>query len=333
MVGKYRIQCKTPTLSFDFEIKRQYTEVIGDSGTGKTLFTTAVANKYDTGTFTFKVTNDVELLVFTLNDLRKPLEKGVIYVIDEADCSVIFDNSENLRMFHSIAKYSDCYFILLCRNILNGVPCSLNEVYEFVHVIEDGTVTAVLSEAYEWRNEDVVYPTSIVVEDSQLGYRFYRETIKEGINVISSNGNTGITGNLKERLIYKEKVIFLIADGAVFAPIYARLLEYKLLNIDAVDIRLFLKESFEYIILDSGVVSCNLKYLRQTEDYADTTRFLSWEAFYTDLLVKLMSKTKYRYSKSGNKFEVLLLEKGNVKKMYQYIREIDTMAIKDEYIQ
>ena len=57
-------------------------------------------------------------------------------------------------------------------------------------------------------------------------------------------------------------------------------------------------ESFEYLILKSGLIKCDLGVIDQTYDYADSTKYISWEQFYTDKLSEETRNTNHQYSKT-----------------------------------
>ena len=59
-----------------------------------------------------------------------------------------------------------------------------------------------------------------------------------------------------------------------------------------------MNESFEFLILKSGIVSVAKEIIVDTFDYADSKKYLSWEEFYTDYLIKQTQDTVFQYSKS-----------------------------------
>ena len=63
------------------------------------------------------------------------------------------------------------------------------------------------------------------------------------------------------------------------------------------NLSLFVPESFEWIILKSGVVKDVEKILEHPEDFADSTEFFSWEQFFTKLLTEKTKGTYLKYSK------------------------------------
>lgn len=83
--------------------------------------------------------------------------------------------------------------------------------------------------------------------------------------------------------------------------------------------RLYFPESFEFVILNSGVFKVEDDALKRTYDFADSVKFLSWERYYTYLLWKVSNK---EYGKSQKSLPRFLESKRNVEKIYSSIGEI-----------
>ncbi len=62
---------------------------------------------------------------------------------------------------------------------------------------------------------------------------------------------------------------------------------------------LYLPESFEWLILKSGVVSGKDldRILENPEDFIESRRFFSWERFFTDLLIFMTQDSYLKYTK------------------------------------
>ena len=63
---------------------------------------------------------------------------------------------------------------------------------------------------------------------------------------------------------------------------------------------MYLPESFEWVILASGVVDGNRikDMLGHTEDFVESGEFFSWEKFFTHVLVQETKDTYLRYTKA-----------------------------------
>ena len=72
----------------------------------------------------------------------------------------------------------------------------------------------------------------------------------------------------------------------------------ELIHSDA-DLHLYLPESFEWLILRSGLIDGKRieEILEHPEDYVESTEYFSWERFFTDLLVDETKDSYLRYSK------------------------------------
>lgn len=64
---------------------------------------------------------------------------------------------------------------------------------------------------------------------------------------------------------------------------------------------LFLPESFEWLILNSGVISnTDIKdILENTSDYVECSKYFSWERFFTNLLIEVTNDTYLQYAKKN----------------------------------
>lgn len=61
---------------------------------------------------------------------------------------------------------------------------------------------------------------------------------------------------------------------------------------------LYLPESFEWIILKSGVIPGVKEILKHTSDYIESQNYFSWERFFTALLVEKTQNTFLHYQKA-----------------------------------
>ncbi len=76
-------------------------------------------------------------------------------------------------------------------------------------------------------------------------------------------------------------------------------------------------ESFEYLILSSGIIDVPKEVLTETYLYADSTRFMSWEEFYTSYLTDETRNKITQYSKS--RLPEYYKTEGSVKKIVAVI--------------
>jgi hypothetical protein len=152
---------------------------------------------------------------------------------------------------------------------------------------------------------------NIITEDSNSGYQFF-ENVFDGLNVLSAGGNSNIVNELKKL----DDSCLVIADGAAFGAMVDELMQY-LTQCVSNRITVWVPESFEYLILKSGLIKSDSldKILDSTENYADSKKYESWEKFYTSLLISLTQETPFKYSK--RKLNKHYLQPNNVKKIIE----------------
>ena len=111
---------------------------------------------------------------------------------------------------------------------------------------------------------------------------------------MSAGGKSNIYSLLKKQ---SSEEICVIADGAAIGPEMNRLYKETLKK---KNIHLYLPESFEWLILSSGLISDkDIKImLEEPENYIDSAEYFSWERFFTKLLMERTEKTYLKYSKS-----------------------------------
>lgn len=85
---------------------------------------------------------------------------------------------------------------------------------------------------------------------------------------------------------------------------------------------LFLPECFEWLILKSSVITDkNVKQiLKKPSSYIDSKEYISWERFFTDLLVSITANTPLQYNK--NELNIAYLKPANIKKIIKAIESI-----------
>ena len=73
---------------------------------------------------------------------------------------------------------------------------------------------------------------------------------------------------------------------------------FRLLS-DHKQLTLYVPESFEWLILQSGVVEDKeiKEILNHPSDYIDSQEYMSWERFFTALLIKKTRKSYLQYTK------------------------------------
>ena len=290
---------ETDSVKFEFDIKRNITVIQGDSATGKTTLV-EILEEYQRsgGNRGIRFQSDVPCVVYVgaENNWKYELDgmKGKIVFFDE-DYRFIFT-----REFAAYLKGADNYFVFITRKPLKELPYSSSEIY--------GIRT---SGKYHFPEQSFhefypIYPESfnagesaklmILVEDKEAGFRFYENLVSE-TQCISADGNANVYAKLLELQTVDQ--VLVIADGAAFGPYIESVVKYSKMKSN---VALYFPESFEWLILKSGIIADPgiEKILRTPYDYIDSENYVSWERFFTALLIeKTNSKEYQRYSKTN----------------------------------
>ena len=137
-------------------------------------------------------------------------------------------------------------------------------------------------------------PDEIIVEDSNAGYEFFDNVCKEkGILCENAGGKSEIIDAL--RASEKEKVL-VIADGASIGPGMNELFQYMKAYPHT---KCYLPESFEWLILKSGLIDGNAvqDILQRPQDFIERQEYFNWERFFTSVLLQYTKDTYLQYTK------------------------------------
>ena len=295
MHGRHKVIVQNNKLHYEFIIKRNITIVQGDSATGKTtlvdMIDAAVRQGESSG---IDLICDVPCRVIAGNDWELILSntKNHIIFIDEENSFI------NTQEFAEKVNGSDNYFVLITRESLYNLPYSVEEIYGIKSSGKYQNTELIYQQTYQIypRQESLpIKPRKIITEDSKAGFNFFENVCKEaGISCESAHGKSNIFSVLKKET---EDELCVIADGAAFGSEMDKV--FKAIR-NRKNIKLYLPESFEWIILKSGLIDGNAvkTILAEPEDYIDSTEYISWERFFEKLLVEQTDKTYLKYSKS-----------------------------------
>lgn len=285
MKGAQTIRLTFGKVRYDLTLRRKYTIIKGESGTGKTTLYSYL-RELRRGNKAVHLYSSVPCL--PVSAFGEYWKQG----IEETHNSIVVIDEDSLWVkgseFSHIAKYSDNYFLIINRDPLPRLPYSVKEVYEIHASGKFHTLRPYYSDG-----EGVVTPDSVVVEDSGSGLDFFENLLK---NCEPAKSNTKVYGKVLEA-VESGKSVLAIADGAAFGPHIDKIVDLKAYKQCLV--RLFLPESFEYLLLRErfGYLPEVQDVLQHTEDYADTS-YVSWEDFYTQYLVQLTKGTAAAYTKN-----------------------------------
>ena len=189
--------------------------------------------------------------------------------------NIIFTDEENAFInteeFAAEVRNSDNYFVLITRENLYNLPYSVEEIYGLHASGKYQNTKKVYQQMYQIYSEMLPCqsePEKLLVEDSNSGYQFFEAIGKEyGIECESAGGKSNLFDLIKKT--GKEETC-VIADGAAIGPEMNRL--YKQVKVKS-NVKLYLPESFEWIILQSGIVDEKeiRTILLEPEQYIDST--------------------------------------------------------------
>lgn len=152
MVGKYEIQVKTNKVEFKLEIKRKYTILRGDSGTGKTRLSGLIQKSkfYNSG---IKVICDLPIITVQDTDVfQLYLDRNdkAIYILDEAVCRELYYNYNIV----DLTEKREGYFVLITRYKFGCIPYSCSDVYYMDYKNSIGNKTFYQARnCYEWEDD------------------------------------------------------------------------------------------------------------------------------------------------------------------------------------
>ena len=295
MIGSYSVRVSTSRLIYTFTINRNITIIKGDSATGKTTLVELIREHYEAGEKSgVEIQSKVPCRTLGGRDwsVILPTISGSIVFIDEDNDFLTTDE------FATSIKETDNYYVIVTREGLPNLPYSVDEIYG-IH--ESGKYTElkkVYNEFYKIYSKNDISKVDkldeIIVEDSNSGFQFFEGIAKDNnVSVISAFGKS----NIYKTIVDESGIRLVVADGAAFGSEMDRI--SKLINIDK-DIILYLPESFEWLILKSGVIDGNRikEIIAHPEDYIDSKEYFSWEQYFTSLLIRETEGTYLKYTKS-----------------------------------
>lgn len=160
--------------------------------------------------------------------------------------------------------------------------------------------------------------TKVVTEDSNSGFQFFEYICREAdIPCISASGKSNICRKMMDN---QNERLLIIADGAAFGSEMEKVMG---LIRDYGNVMLYLPESFEWMVLKSGIIQD--KELRTMSEnwgnYIESRNFFSWEQFFTFLLIEKTKDTYLHYNKKNLNLSYL---KGNLPdKILNVMEKID----------
>ena len=295
MKGIQHIEVSNREAKYKFDLYRNITIVRGKSGTGKTTLFDMISDytrlSDKSGVNISSTKKCVALVDIDWRNQLNGIRDSIVF-IDEG--------SEYVRTkeFAEIIKKSDNYYVIFNRESLHDLPYSVNEIYEiktsgrqhsFKPIYKSDNHIYYIGNGTTKGKYDV-----LLTEDSKSRLQFYENYFKDkSIKCLSSGSNSAIFKWLKEN---KEEVVFVVADGAAFGSQIDRVLKLK----PAAKFDLCLPESFEWLILNSGLIKeSEIKdIINNPSGCIESSENFSWEIFFEKYLIEVTKGTHYSYSKS-----------------------------------
>lgn len=316
MIGKFDIEVYNNRVHYFLTVKRNLTIIAGNSATGKSELIRLISDHNVNGISSgITVKCKAECLVLN-NDVHwdnRLLEmKESIVFIDE---SARFLGSER---FAEIVRTSDNYYVIVTRDKLPQLPYSVEEVYG-MRTVKDSSKyklpKRIYNEIYKLYNltsDQKVIPSVVITEDSNSGFDFF-DSVYKG-KCVSAGGKSRVYGMIRS---IRDDRKLIIVDGAAFGPEMRDVYRY-ITEIDKQSV-VFAPESFEYLILISGIITVPKAVCDETYMYADSKLYMSWEEFYTAYLSRETQNTIYQYSKS--KLKEVYRTPSSIKKLLDVLPE------------
>lgn len=283
MRGTHHVEVKNRDAVFKFDLFRNITIVRGNSGTGKTTLFEMISDftrlREASGV---NLSCDKECVALIDIDWKNQLR----YISD----SIVFidEGAEYIKTkeFAKTIKDTDNYYVIFNRENLHDLPYSVDEIYEIKASGKYHSFTKMFkSGSKHIYSGGRLKCDTVLSEDSKSGYQFYRNFFDgSGTECFSSESNSAIFKWLKE---HEDKKVFVIADGAAFGSEIDRILKLR----SIANIRLCLPESFEWLILKSGLIKQKIskKFLRILLNILKVRSFLVGKIFLKNILLTVRS--------------------------------------------
>lgn len=295
MIGKHRIIISTKRLKYDFELRRNLTIIQGDSATGKTTLVDMIRDF---------VNNPSGSPVDLNSDKKCYVLEGALWKeqLTGMSDSIIFidEGNEFIKSidFAQEIQKTDNYYVIVTREALPALPYSVEEIYGIRTSGKYGTLKQSYHEFYQLYGEETyennVKPEIIITEDSNSGYQFFSMVCEENqLKCVSMDGKSNVFHYLN---MHKNEKILVIADGAAFGSEIGKVLQ---LISGRKNAAIYLPESFEWMILSSGILKSNAidKMLNAPSEYIESKKYFSWERFFTATLIEETKDDYMAYAK------------------------------------
>ena len=295
MKGKHTIKVSNRRVHFTLELERNITVIRGDSATGKSTLVGLLRDYEELGSssgVTLSSTKPCRVLNSVDWQLRLEKIRNSFVFIDEGNAFV--SSQDFARAIHGTSNY----YIIVTRESLYQLPYSVDAVLELKNTTRK---TKTYNRSYPYyksvdKTEARLNAVDrILTEDSNSGHQMFEHIAAvRGKHCDSAEGKS----NIFRCLLSSGERSLVVADGAAFGAEMDKI--HQLLKNHPEKIMLYLPESFEWLILKSGIIDSEevRNILANPSDFIKAEEYMSWEQFFTALLVKLTAERDYmRYNK------------------------------------
>lgn len=284
MKGKYHFKVYNKKLLFEFDIKRNITFIQGNSATGKTTLLNMMYDYLLSGRGSgITVETNAKFMIY----LRKSLTATWKQELGNLTDTIIFIEENNRFIqrsdFTKFVKESGNYFVFINRKALKMLPYSVTEIYRLQNKYSEEEKKQVYT--LQQRYPTLTYMNGnvnlIATEDSNSGLEFFSKVFNN-IEITSTYGNTKVISFLEN---IENTDILCIVDGAAFGCFIKDLISTCNQH-PTKHITYWAPESFEFLLLTAKTINFPEldKILKDTYNYVDCIKFVSWERFYTFLM-------------------------------------------------
>lgn len=307
MHGEISVRVHNARVCYEFTLRRNITVLFDEGATGKTSLIRMLSEYIPgggTGIFV-NVSTGVPLTVLNYQVWRvmtdnekniKAVRSPQIFLVDEDE--PFFTSGD----FADFVWGSGCYFLLIIRDNLtklSSLTCSAKEMYR-LHT-ENRRTTFVPIYSRTRYGKLPKGQLQFITEDSQFGKKFFSKVYGEH-QVISACGKDNIL-NILDVCEFEHPIV--IADGAAFGFNMRQVLA----KVEDLQGLLIVEESFEYMLLTSGIFSRYEQQLKDELKQLNCLKYTTWERFFTAFIETITRDTQLVYKKDG--FNMAYLEPSN----------------------
>lgn len=317
MKGTYEVKISNSKMSFTLHLERNITVIRGDSATGKTTFIEMLRDFEQNG-------KSSGVAVQCKKPCRVLSNVDWEYRLAGIQDSIVFMDEGNAfvksEAFARAIQYSNNYYVVITRERLDQLPYSVNSILKLKTTAKRNKTYVRSYPLYDHLAEPVEQISTvqtIVTEDSNSGHEMFEHIANQyGVCCVSAGGKSNV---FSQAVNYVGDRVLIIADGAAFGSELERI--YQLAEIYPNKITLYLPESFEWLLLKSGILGHRTptEILRDPSAHIESSEYFSWEQYFNDLIVMLTQDTVLHYNKRH--LNPSYLQPANVARVLEAIRE------------